>query len=296
MDPKDDPALKSPLAPFHGEPPEAPGWFRAAIDFPHERATVEVEGAAIEWLAWGKRGLPGLMMVHGGGANADWWRFTAPFLAERFRVVAPSLSGMGGSDHRPGYSTPQHAREVLAAATAAGIDGPMALIGHSYGGFPAAQIAIDHPQRVTQTIILDSPFVERFGIDDPERPAHRAYPTLAAALARFRWSPRQPTANPWIADFIARSSLKQAGNGWTWKFDANLWPHFDSTIPRPHIGAVPGPLVYVGGEHSGLSPLFDEIRRRLPPGGRFIEMPEAYHHLMADQPLALVAMLRALLV
>lgn len=293
--PQIDPALNSPLAPFGGERPDAPRWFHDAIDAPHERATVEVEGATVEWLAWGARGLPGLAMVHGGGANADWWRFIAPYLADRFRIVAPSLSGMGGSDHRARYSAPQHGREVVAAAAAAGIDGPLALIGHSYGGFPVAHVAMRHPDRVTQTILLDSPFARQFTLENADRPPHRIYPTLKAALARFRWAPRQPTLNPWIADFIARSSLKQADGGWRWKFDALLWPKFDPEGARPPISGIPGQLAYVGGQYSGLRPMFGEIRSQLPANGRFLELPEAYHHVMADQPIALVAMLRAIL-
>jgi pimeloyl-ACP methyl ester carboxylesterase len=34
---------------------------------------------------------------------------------------------------------------------------------------------------------------------------------------------------------------------------------------------------------------------RMPAGTPLIPIPEAYHHVMADQPLALVAALRALL-
>jgi pimeloyl-ACP methyl ester carboxylesterase len=37
------------------------------------------------------------------------------------------------------------------------------------------------------------------------------------------------------------------------------------------------------------------MRATLPQGTPFIEIPEAYHHVQADQPLALVAALRSLL-
>ena len=42
---------------------------------------IEVEGAKVEVLAWGQRGKPGLMFLHGGAAHADWWSFIAPFFA-----------------------------------------------------------------------------------------------------------------------------------------------------------------------------------------------------------------------
>ena len=295
MNAKPDPALMSPLAAYNGEMPPAPAWFTAAVNHPHARHQTEVDATRIEWLVWGEQGKPGLLLVHGGGAHADWWRFIAPFLACGFRVAAPSLSGMGGSGHRLQYSVPQHARELLAVADAAGLGERFAVAGHSYGGLPSAWLAIHNPDRVSQTILLDSPFTDRFRINEAERAPHRIQPTLAAALARFRWSPPQPTLNPCIADFIARSSVQQAEDGWRWRFDSNLWPRFDFSVKRPQLGDIPGQVDFVGGQYSALAPLFGDVPTQLPPGGRFVELPEAWHHLMADQPLALVATLRALL-
>ena len=73
----------APLAAFHGRKPPAPAWFERAIADEPERTFVEFEGARIETLAWGKRGEPGLMLLHGGAAHADWWSFIAPLFAQR---------------------------------------------------------------------------------------------------------------------------------------------------------------------------------------------------------------------
>ena len=73
----------APLAAYHGQKPAAPAWFDEAIAHEPERTFVEVEGAKIEVLAWGERGKPGLMFLHGGAAHADWWSFIAPFFAAR---------------------------------------------------------------------------------------------------------------------------------------------------------------------------------------------------------------------
>ena len=85
------------LAPFHGEKPVAPQWFNDAIARAPVRTFTDVRGAAIETLAWGEHGKPGLLFLHGNGASADWWSFIAPFFAETHRVAAFSMSGMGGS-------------------------------------------------------------------------------------------------------------------------------------------------------------------------------------------------------
>ena len=60
----------------------APAWFDAALGQAPERTCVHVEGVEIEVLAWGERGLPGLLLLHGFTAHADWWSFLAPLLAQ----------------------------------------------------------------------------------------------------------------------------------------------------------------------------------------------------------------------
>ena len=293
-----DPHLMSPLASLAGAAADAPLWFQEAIAAPHVRERLMVEGAEVEWLAWGEPGQPGLLLLHGNGANADWWRFIAPYLAGTHRVVAISWSGMGESDHRPSYSADQYVREALAVAAVSGLGERFAVAGHSFGGMPTVLLAAHHPERIVQAIIIDTPLGD--GRGPPRRPEsrpHRVYPTLAEALARFRWAPVQPSPNLFITDFIARTSLKQVDGGWTWKFDPWLWTRFEPMGLEGVLGTISVPLAYVWGEQSVLAEdgLVQRVRTLLPAGSRFVGLPHTYHHVMADQPLALVATLRSLL-
>src|SRR5580658_2993680 len=131
------PEIASPLAPFAGAKPPAPAWFNDVIAKEPERSFVTVEGAKIELLTWGEVAKPGLILVHGNSAHADWWSFIAPFLADEYRVAALSLSGMGGSDWRETYSFETYASEIHACAQAAGLyesEVKPVYIGHSFGG------------------------------------------------------------------------------------------------------------------------------------------------------------------
>ena len=85
--------------------------------------TIDIAGARIETLAWGERGKPGLLLMHGNGAHAQWWSFIAPFFARDWRVVAFSWSGMGRSDRRPSgtYSLDLFVDEAFSIAQAEGI-------------------------------------------------------------------------------------------------------------------------------------------------------------------------------
>lgn len=289
--------------------PDAPEWFRGALAAAPERSFTEVAGARIETLAWGERGRPGLLLLHGNGAHADWWSFLAPFFAGEHRVAALSWSGMGGSDRRERYALDLFVEEAMAVAETTGLfDGPAAPVfaGHSFGGFPVIQAAATLGRRLRLAITIDTPVFlterrsERRRVRDDVRP-NRVYPTLEAALARFRLEPAQPCDHPYILDHIARTSLRRVtppeGEGWTWRFDPYLWQAYRSDDPLPALARPLCPLAMIAGARSALIHPGDVARVRAiaPPDTRFVEIPEAHHHIMIDQPLALVAALRALL-
>ena len=294
-----------------GARPSAPDWFRQALEHAPERSFIEAAGARIETLTWGERGKPGLLFLHGNGAHADWWSFIAPFFASHYRCVAPSWSGMGGSDRRERYSFDIFVQEAMTIAEATGLfDGPVrpVFIGHSFGGFPIIEAAARYGERLGGVITIDTPIFSpersrerrRKGAAWEMRP-HKIYPTLEDALQRFRLVPAQPCENLFIADFIARTSLTRVdapeGSGWTWRFDPFLWRDYEWEDPAPALSSPKCPLAVLLGARSTLMQEGDIARMRglLPSGTLVIEIPEAYHHVPIDQPLALVAVLRTLL-
>jgi pimeloyl-ACP methyl ester carboxylesterase len=323
------PHIASPLAPFEGRSPPAPPWFDAILGHEPERSRIPVLGAEIELLTWGERGRPGLIFVHGNSAHADWWSFIAPFFAQTHRVAALSISGMGGSEWRDVYSFEIFATEIHEAARAAGLyEGPAApiYIGHSFGGAQVYHSAVRHPERMRACILVDAGFggppsaeeIERMQKEDiaagrppgrwrstpPRGGPHKVYATLEQALTRFRFMPPQAPGNLYVADFIARRSLKRAplpdgsGEGWTWKFDPALWGKLDRSGREEPAGPVAVPIIHIYGDRSAI------IRRRgdadgapdpLPADTPRIVIPDSEHHIMVDQPLALVAALRSVL-
>lgn len=300
-----------PLAALKGVRPAAPDWFTAALAMPLERGRFEHAGAAIELLAWGPRGAPGLLLVHGNGAHADWWGFIAPLLADRYRVAALSLSGMGGSDHRAAYSNALWAEELLAAARQAGLfDAAVQplFVAHSFGGFALTLGAARYGEQLAGAVIVDMPL--RPPAQHAERQRRRAevgfkpsrvYRSLEDALARFRFLPEQRCEHLFIADHIARHSLRPARDeqgqpGYSWRFDPFLFKHFEFGRPQQELPLARCPLTLVRGGRSGLvTPDFLAHAQRLaPPGTRTIEVPDADHHVMVDQPLAFAALLAEL--
>lgn len=305
--------LKAPLAPFAGARPPAPAWFAQAIAVAPERGHVDVDGARIETLAWGKRGKPGLLLMHGSGAHADWWSPLAPFFADDYRVAALSWAGMGGSDWREAYSLASFQKEALAAAQACGLyddGGKPVAVGHSFGGRVTIALGANHADAFKAAVIVDPPvfapetLAEREKNRGPRRlHPHRVYASFEAAMARFRFAPMQPCEQFYFADFIARTSLQPAareedgGEGWTWKFDPFLWKNFHLDNPKPMIRDIRCPAALIRGGRSKLMLARDAdyMMSLMAEGSPRIDIPDADHHLMIDQPLAFVAALRGLL-
>jgi pimeloyl-ACP methyl ester carboxylesterase len=287
------------LARFDGKPPPAADWFRKALAVRPDRSTFDHDGAAIELLTWGERGKPGLLFLHGNGAHADWWSFIAPFFAEGHRCAAISWSGMGGSAWRPSYTIATFAGELIGAIDRAGLSdaGPPVAIGHSFGGAPLMHVAVHRPQAILGGILVDS-FVPR---PERRRPSWQVsgkptprYATMAEALARYRFAPSQESDHPAIVDHLARGSLRQVDQEWTWRFDPQLWATLDHDRADPLVDQTAVPIGIIYGEKSALVTRehVDQLADRLPRCAFIAALPEAHHHIMVDQPLALVAALR----
>ena len=292
------------LVPYHGEKPVYPDWALAALADLPERIKVEVAGANIEVLSWGKIGDPGVLLLHGNGASADWWSFLAPTLAKAgYRVVAMSFSGMGGSDWRDTYQMDTFVGEILAVIAATKLTTATrlpVLAGHSFGGFPAMMAALQYKDRIGGLIMLDTgiepPGEEWTG--PPQRTApNRVYATMTEALARFRLAPPQPCENHWALDHIARTSLKEVEGGWTWKFDPFLWNNFKFARISDVVQDLAVPTIIMRGSQSYLMAdrIWNFMKSVLPDKTGYVTIPQANHHVMLDQPLATLAALESAL-
>ena len=282
----------------------APGWFRRALEVPYTDATVVVDGAQVHFVAWGEPGKRGLVFVHGGGAHAHWWTHIAATFANDFRVAAIDLSGHGDSSHRERYDLRQWTDEVMAVAGAAGMDGPPVVVGHSMGGMVTIATAAMHPDAVAGVIICDSPVTS----PDPEVNAHRSkdafgrprtYASVEEALERFRTVPTQRNDLDYVIDHVARRSIRAVEGGWQWKFDRRIFDSFQDgmrSIAKPYLAQVTCRFALLRSEYGLVTPgigaeMYDDLGRNAP----VIEIPQAGHHAMLDQPLILLTAIRTLL-
>jgi pimeloyl-ACP methyl ester carboxylesterase len=215
---------------------------------------------------------------------------------------------MGRSDWRDRYLFDQFLREAREAGRAGGAfdAGPPVVVGHSFGGRAAMGLSRDFGPELKGAVMVDPPFFAPQNIRPPSPPrpsrGQRVQHSLAAIVARFRLMPPQSCENLYILDHIARRSISEAVDaedrpGFALSFDPHFWEKFTRIDPVPIVSAAHCPLALIRGEKSQLFTTVDAdyLMTFLDPGSPRIDIPEADHHVMIDQPLAFVAALRALL-
>ncbi len=119
---------------------------------------------------------PPAVLLHGLASNGRFWDLVAPYLAEHVQLVALDARGHGFSAKPDeGYDFPTVAGDVAAFIGELGLVRPL-LIGHSWGGNVALQVAADHPDLVSGLVCIDGGFIE---------PSAREGATLERTLAEL---------------------------------------------------------------------------------------------------------------
>ncbi len=99
---------------------------------------------------------PLLVLLHGMAGSSATWRHVIPVLAQRFTVVAPDLLGHGDSAKpRTDYSLGAYASGVRDLIAALGYDRGT-LVGQSFGGGVAMQMAYQFPERCERLVLVGS--------------------------------------------------------------------------------------------------------------------------------------------
>jgi pimeloyl-ACP methyl ester carboxylesterase len=278
--------------------PEIPAWFAEALGQSYDSGDVEVHGVRIAYRAWGKSGDPVAVLVHGGAAHAGWWDHVAPHLAAGHRVIAIDLSGHGDSGHRETYSLETWADEVMAAAGAES-DEPPVLLGHSMGGFVVLTAAQAYGHAIRGVAAIDSPVREmspetREWVRTEHVPGNKTYPDRETILGRFRTLPADDASLPYVHRHLAEGSINEVDGGWTWKFDPRIF--LRARMEPEDLAAASCDIALIRGERGmATTDITDVVAERLGRDVPVTVILGAGHHIMLDQPIALIAVLQTLL-
>ncbi|MBK7949504.1 MAG: alpha/beta hydrolase [Deltaproteobacteria bacterium] len=241
-----------------------------------------------------------LVLLHGGGANAHWWDHLARPLSVARAVYALDFRGHGDSDHPPDRRVGAFNDDLEGLIVWLGRE-DVILVGHSLG----ATVALDHASRFSATRALVLVDLARGGSPETGRRARlalslrRTYRTRADAIERFRFLPESSRASEALRASIAAHSVREEGIGrFGYKFDPG-WFGLPSR-PPPDLAQIRCPTLLVRGGESTLltreaAATFVESLCAARPPARQVEIPEAGHHVLIDQPERLRAVLEEFL-
>jgi pimeloyl-ACP methyl ester carboxylesterase len=137
-----------------------------------EELFLDIQGVRTRLLRGGHG--PALVYWHGAGGAGAWAPHHA-LLAERFTVYAPDHPGWGGSDNPEWMDTIQdYVLHYDGVFRALDLSRPV-LVGHSLGGWMAAEFAATYPDRLDALVLVDAagmPFT------------HESVPDFFAVVAR----------------------------------------------------------------------------------------------------------------
>ena len=98
-----------------------------------------------------------VVLVHGWPQHWYCWRHVIPALAERYRVLAIDLRGFGWSDIAwEGFEKENMADDVAAVLEGMGVDS-VRWIGHDWGGWLGALLALRRPELIERLMVLNIP-------------------------------------------------------------------------------------------------------------------------------------------
>lgn len=99
-----------------------------------------------------------ILGIHGAGSSAVFWEDAAERLAELGRVIVYDRRGSNRSERPEPYETTsvrEHAEDALALLRALAAE-PAVLIGRSYGGTVALDLALRHPESALGVALLEA--------------------------------------------------------------------------------------------------------------------------------------------
>src|SRR5712672_3387921 len=114
----------------------------------------EVDGVRVHYLTAGQG--PTVILLHGYAETSRMWRPIIPVLAERFKVIAPDLPGIGDSAiPADGSDMKTAALRMHGLARALGVE-KARVVGHDIGLMVAYAYAAMFPAEVEKLIVMDA--------------------------------------------------------------------------------------------------------------------------------------------
>ena len=221
-----------------------------------------------------------LLLLHGfQTVPAD-----APFLdllGQHAEVIAPSHPGFGDSPRPADFETVYDLVHLYLEVLDTWPDEPVSLMGFSFGGWLAAEIAVKAGHRIDRFVLVDALGIK---ISDRETPdildvfnVHPREVQRRSWHAPEQWAPRYDDMTDEQLVRIARNRDALCRYGWH--------PYMYNPQLKRWLGRIRRPTLVLWGASDGIvTPSYGAHYAKLIPGSRFQVIPDAGHHPEIEQP------------
>ena len=236
-----------------------------------------------------------VVFVHGLGGQWQNWLENLPRAALERRVIALDLPGFGSTPMpRDEITIPGYGRCVNQLCEKLDL-GRVDIVGNSMGGYIAAEVAIQFPERIDQLLLVSAAGITT--ADVARRPVYTAG-RIATAMtahssAQYRAIASRPKSRHMALALVARHpSLLRADLAYEGFIKGAGGPGFESALRacleydfRDRLPEIRRPTLIVWGEKDSIIPVRDAQEfERLIPDSRKVVMKDTGHIPMAERP------------
>lgn len=190
-----------------------------------QKQWANLNGLKIKYNEFGKGNDRHILFIHGLGSSADRWLGIPCALSKNFHTIALDLPGFGESDKSTtmDYTIKNFRNTILDFINEIAInDGKTSIVGHSLGGYIAAEVAMEKKNLVEKLVLIDSS-----GMLEKPTPLLEEYlkvamnPTKDTIRKVFEQMVANSTRIPskLIEDFIVRINLPNAKHSFKLTFE-----------------------------------------------------------------------------
>jgi pimeloyl-ACP methyl ester carboxylesterase len=275
--------------------PAEPGW--RDVDWSRHVRQLEIDGSPVNFVDYGSAvdGSRPVVLIHGLSACWQTWLEQIPRLAaEGRRVIAVDLPGFGASPMpREPISISGYGRVVETLCDRLDL-GQVVVVGHSMGGFTAAEIAIQFPKRVERLVLEAAAGISTNNVEREQMLAGGRM--LAGLIARAAASSQQLSRRPrsrWLALSVAMRYPSRIRSDFVYEMLSHtgtdgFMPALTAIVDydfRSRLAQIECPTLVVWGDHDALEPLADaEEFVRVIPHARKIVFEDTGHSPMMERP------------
>jgi len=239
-----------------------------------------------------REGSPYIALIHGMGSAANAWKLLTPHLLDSFNVITLDLPGHGKSGFTAGQAmdpvslAEQVVRQIETELDVSEFD----LVGNSWGGWIALEIAAHFPRKVHSVTALApagfwlASYVQRAPGTATMRSLAKSSSSLSTVFLKYEWARKlgfedvSPHWREFSYELCVDATIAMANSaGYFPAWDGMLGKRFDSQIDK----SVPVKIIF-GDSDNTLPATTCQERAMAPQHSQWITLAECGHAPMWD--------------